>query len=177
MEEQQESWEDYAWRRQHELRYSAQMNRLYHHKRERFFAIMDRGGKALALIAGCAGASTLLATTDAKAIAGLLVAVVTLPGLVFSWTDKARLHAELAADYARLEAEIVGMAALGDADIRQLERRAIELGSKEPPGLSALIRICQNEIAMAEGQPEKTTPMPWHERALAQFFDFPMTQK
>lgn len=166
-------WDPANWAKRHELLYTVQMNRLYHQKRERFFALMDRGGKALSLIFGTAAASSLLPTPEAKAFAGAVVAAATMPGLVFAWADKSRLHAELAADYARLEAEVVAAGVMDAASIDAIFAKSIQLGTKEPAGLSALIRLCQNEMAVAAGQPDKVYPLSWYERWFVHLFDFP----
>lgn len=166
-------WDTHAWNERHALLYSVQMNRLYHHKRERFFSLLDRSGKALALISGTAAASPLLPSPEAKAVAGAIVAAVTLPGLVFAWADKARLHAEISAEYVRLESDIVAAGMITCADIARFQSRSIDLGVKEPPGLSALLRQCQNEMAIAQNQTDKVYPLRWYERWLVNLFDFP----
>lgn len=168
------AWDDARWGKRYEIVYSVQMNRLYHHKRERFFALCDRCGKALALIAGTAAASALLKTPEAKAIAGSVVAAVTLPGLVFGWADKARLHAELTADYARIESEIEAAGVLNWSQLDAFSAKVLHLGVKEPAGLSALIRLCQNELAIAANQVDKVFPLKWYERILVHVFDFPL---
>ncbi len=167
-------WTEQTWAERHSLVYTAQMNRLYHHKRERFFAVLDRSGKALSLITGTAAASTLLDTADAKAAAGLMVAAFTLPGLVFAWADKARSHGELAAEYTRIESDIIAAGPMDYKQIDQFHARLTETSAKEPPGLSALLRLCQNELAASENQPDKIFPLRWYERLLAHWLDFPL---
>ncbi|NYT26385.1 hypothetical protein H0A73_22585 [Alcaligenaceae bacterium] len=168
------SWDDECWEERERLVYIAQMNRLYHHREERFFSILDRTSKALALIAGSAAASTLLGSEVSKAWAGFAVACVTLPALVFAWSDRARLHAELASDYTHLEAEIEGAGVLDWPKLDAIKARLVSVGAKESPELASLIVACQNELAIAAGQPDKVKPLDWKRRWFKHFFSMPL---
>jgi hypothetical protein len=167
--------DDYLWDLRHGVLYRAELSGLYHRKRERFFALLDRGSKALALIAGTAAFSSLLDSAKEKALAGLAVAIATLPGLVFSWADKARMHAELAQKFIQLQAEIVST---GERDFTEEQLSAWQgklrlLEANEPPTLSGLVRLCQNQLAMAAGQADRVFPLTWKERCFAHLFDMP----
>lgn len=164
---------DDQWKAQYELTYLCQMSRLYHQKRERFFALLDRFSKAFSLLSGTAAFSSLLATPESKALAGLAVALFTLPSLVFAWSDKARLHGELAAMYAHIESEIAAEGTLEWHRIDAFKARVLALDAKEPPSLSALVRLCQNELALAAGQPDKVSPLTQTERIFVHLFDMP----
>jgi hypothetical protein len=98
-------FKDWLWDRRCYNVYRAELSTVYHRKRERFFALLDRCSKTLSLVAGTAAFSTYLASPEAKSFAGLVVAFATLPGLAFGWSDKARLHADLAQN-VRLLAEV-----------------------------------------------------------------------
>src|ERR1700688_2506844 len=104
--EQSEELIQYRKELRHAALYRAELSVLYHRKRERFLALCDRVGKGIALVAGTAAFSSLLESSSAKAAMGSVVAAATLPGLVFAWADKARLHSELAQKYIGLIAEI-----------------------------------------------------------------------
>jgi len=158
---------------QHKLIYRAQMSRLYHRKRERFFALLDRYSKAFSLIAGTAVFSSLLTTLEAKSFAGLAVAICTLPSLVFAWSDKSRLHSELAAEYVNIEADIASKGILEWGSIDIFKSRLIAIAAKEPPELSALIRQCQNELAIAAEQTDKVFSLTLLERMFIHLFDMP----
>ena len=168
------SWNDDCWTERERLVYIAQMNRLYHRRRERHFAGMDRWSKALALIAGSAAASALLGTETLKAWAGFAVACVTLPSLVFAWSDRARLHADLAAQYTLLEADIEAAGVLQWADIDSFEARVVKIGAKEPPELATLLVSVQNEMAVAAGQPEKVKRLGVFRRAFKNLLSMPL---
>ena len=162
----------------HKALYQAELSALYHRKRERFLALCDRGGKAIALIAGTAAFSAVLGSAEAKSYAGLAVAAATLPGLVFAWGDKARLHSELAQKYIALESEII---AVGEREfteeqchIWQSKIRFLE--ASEPPTLTVLVRICQNQIAMAIGQQDAIYKIKFVEKVFAHVFDMQSRQ-
>lgn len=167
-------WDDDCWKERERLVYTAHMNRLYHQRHERFLALLDRSGKALALIAGSAAASALLDTTLLKAIAGAVVACVTLPSLVFAWADRARLHAELAAEYTRFEADVVAFGEMEQEDIDKMNGRLTLLGAKEPPVLASLVVSCQNELAVAANQKELIVPLNWPRRWFKHVFSMPL---
>ena len=165
--------EQYRIDLRHNALYQAELSALYHRKRERFLALCDRAGKALALVAGTAAFSSILGTAEAKSYAGLVVGIATLPGLIFAWADKARLHSELAQKYITLQSEIISV---GERDFTeeqcfswQARLRSIEVN--EPPTLTILVRICQNQIAMAAGQSDAAYKISSTERFFAQIFD------
>jgi hypothetical protein len=167
------SWTDANWQRRFDLVYKCQLSCLYHRKRERFYSFLDKFTNALALIAGASAMSELLGTAHLKALAGAVVAIVTLPGIVFTWADKARAHALLAGKFVDIESAIE---CSGILDAHQLDvffERALKLEIEEPPQLSALTRICQNEIAFAMGRIDSMTKLSWKQKFLAHFFDMP----
>lgn len=155
------SWDDDCWDAREHLIEEAQVNYLYHRKRERVFASLDRWSKALALIFGSAAATDLMATADAKAVAGLIVAVASLPAIVFTWSDKARLHSELAAEYAHIEADLESAGVLDEKDLSNFRSKLIRIRAKEPPELAALLLSCQNELYVTNGQPELVVNLGW----------------
>lgn len=166
-------WTDEDWKNRSDIVYKCQLSALYHRKRERFLSLLDKITNALALIAGASAMTEMLPSTHSKAIAGAVVAFVTLPGIVFSWADKARSHALLASKFIALEADIEGSGVLDANQLDKLRERALLLEMEEPPQLSALTRLCQNEIANALGEIGSIKPMTFWERKLANLFDMP----
>jgi hypothetical protein len=45
---------DHAWTKRHDALYKAELSALYHQKRERFFELLDKLGKAAAVFGGSA---------------------------------------------------------------------------------------------------------------------------
>lgn len=157
----------------HDVMYRAELSGLYHRKRERFLALCDRCGKAIALVAGTAAFSAILSTPEMKSLAGLVVAGATLPGLILAWADKARLHSELAQKYIMIQAEIVGTPGddLTERKICDWDARLRQIEAAEPPTLTALVRLCQNQLAIAAGQNDRHFGLTRFERLFAQVFD------
>lgn len=169
----QESWTEENWKERFDIIYKCQVSCLYHRKRERFFSLLDKISNALALIAGASAMSEILPSTSLKAMAGAVVAIVTLPGIVFSWADKSRMHALLAAKFVSLEADVEGAGVLDAEQLSKLRESALRLEMEEPPQLSALTRLCQNEIAYATGNSKSMSSITFWERKLAHFLDMP----
>ena len=167
-------WSDSNWELRHEIIQKCRISALYHRKRERFFALCDKLSVSLSLIAGASATTDLLGTADAKAIAGAVVVLVTMPSIVFSWTDKARSHAVLASKFIALEADIEGSGVLDEQALSKFKEQALKLDMEEPPQLSALTRICQNELSFASGNTSNMTEISFLKRKFAHFFDFPV---
>ncbi|MGV0999637.1 MAG: hypothetical protein ACOYBQ_09945 [Fluviibacter sp.] len=122
--------------------------------------------------------SDFFPSASEKSYIGGLVALVTLPNVVFSWASKARLHAMLASRFVALQSEIELAGIITDDEANTFKSTATSVESEEPPELSALTRICQNEIANADGNHKGyVTKISCHQRLLAHFFDFPMSTK
>lgn len=166
-------WDDDCWDERERLIEEAQVNHLYHRKRERLFASLDRWSKVLALIFGSAAATDLMATADAKALAGLIVAVASLPAIILNWSDKSRLHSELAAEYAHLEADVEGAGVIDREAIGGFTSKMIRIRAKEPPELAALLLSCQNELYVANDQPEMVVSLGWR-RYFMHFLSLPV---
>lgn len=157
----------------HAALYRAELSVLYHRKRERFLALCDRVGKGIALVAGTAAFSSLLDSASAKAAMGSIVAAATLPGLVFAWADKARLHSELAQKYIGLIAEVTakGERNYTEEDCFEWQARLRTLEINEPPPLSILVTMCQNQLALAANDSNAICEIPCWKVWLAHFID------
>lgn len=168
-------WEIDNWNRKCDLVYKCQLSALYHRKRERFLSMIDKTATALALLAGTAVMSEILNTAQLKTWAGLAVAAVTLPSIVFSWADKARLHAVLASKFVRTESSIEAAGVLCAEQLDRFHAELLSIEAEEPAELSALTRLCQNELAIARGKMDSVHPLTRVERVFVNFFDMPKT--
>ena len=168
------NWTDKNWTHRFEIIYKCRLSALYHRKRERFFALCEKITTAISLIAGAGAMTDLLDTVTLKAYAGAVVVLFTMPSIVFSWGDKSRSHALLASKFISLESEIEGGGILGDFKLNKFHEIVLRLDMEEPPQLSLLTRICQNEISYSSGQFEKITQIHWLKKKFAHFFDFPV---
>ncbi len=163
----------YLWEKRHAVLYRTELSTLYHQKRERFFSVCDKLGSAVGVIGGSAALASLSNPTLLAWIA-LAITVVSSAALVIGFSDRARRHADLAKDFRQLEASIV---ARGERDFTEQDLSAWDastrmLESSEPPALGALVVLCQNELARAQGHDGHVVEMTWMQRILANFFDF-----
>lgn len=160
---------DILWQQRHPVLYRVELSILYHQKRERFFEICDKLAKAVAVIGGSAAWAKL-----GLEVAAPLITVTSTMSLVFNLSERSKRHSELSRNFRQLEAEIVlkGEDGFDQNDINIWASKVRSLESSEPPALSTLVRICQNELAIASGQPEKVVEICCIKRLLAHFFDF-----
>lgn len=165
--------ETHLWEKRHDALYRAELSSLYHRSRERFFDGCDRAAKAVAVIGGSAAFANL-GGADVVRIAAGLVAVTSTLALVFSLGDRARRHADLAAKFTQLEADIVakGETAFTEEDVTRWCAQVRQLETGEPATLWVLTTLCQNRLAIAQSHPDRVVRLPWHQRMLAHVMDF-----
>lgn len=154
---------NYLWNRHHKIKHRLELSVLYHRERERFLSLATKWITAIAIIGGSAAFAGVADHTWMK-YTGLLVAASATLSLVFGLPDAARLHGELAMRYSLLLAD---MAARGERDftekdLNRWEAEIHHIETEEPPSLPMLVRLCQNRLKIAAGQPDMTTPIsPW----------------
>jgi|GEM_PF-4271210 len=97
-----------------------------------------------------------------------------MPALVLSWSDKARLHADLAQKFLALEAEIVkvGKRKFTEDQLNDWHSKVLGIEAAEPPTLSVLEAICHNDIVDSLGEPERKIKLNWCHKSLMHIFDF-----
>lgn len=99
--------------------------------------------------------------------------MVSTASLVYGPSAKARKHSELARDFKRLEADIVGAGTdLTPEQICKFDAQYLKIESSEPATLGALATQCHNELSVAYGLRDHVTPLPWIQRAFKNWFDF-----
>lgn len=156
---------DYLWGARHALIYRIELSTLYHHKRERFFEMLDKGGKAVSVLGGSAALANLASRPTLLAIGVAITATSTL-SLVAGLSDRSKRHAELARNFRNLEAEVIaaGERDFTEAQLSSWAAKERSLEASEPPALSVLIVVCQNELAAAAGSRGKVVPLPFLKR-------------
>ena len=168
--------DDYVWDLRHEALYHVQFSALYHQKRERFFELLDKLGKAASLFGG---SGALWKSTDSDVVSqiALVITATSALSLVFSFSERSKRHAELATSFRLVAAEIMGKGERGydEKDVNRWNEKIYKLEAKEPPSLSALAVLCQNELAIAQNQPDRIIPQTFWVRWLAPFFDLPQS--
>ncbi len=163
----------YLWGKRHQILQRVELSVLYHQKRERFFEAWDKLTKAIAVIGGSAALANIAGEIGIKVAAGF-IAITSTAALVFGFSDRSKRHAELARNFRQLEAEIIarGERDFIEDDLKAWDAKERMIETTEPPALSALVILCQNELAIASGHSDRLVPVPWHQRLLAHFVSF-----
>lgn len=164
----------YLWKKRHDALFQAEVSALYHQKRERFFELLDKFSKAATLVGGSA-ALWRIADRDVVEKLAVVITGASALSLVFSFSDRSKRHAELAAGFRLIAADIVGKGESNflESDINEWKEKIYKLCAKEPPALAALVLLCQNELALAAEQPGRVHRLPFWVRWLAHFLDMP----
>lgn len=142
---------DYLWEQRAALRHRAWCEFRYHRKRERFFDLFDKGTKSITVLLGAALFGPKV--QQYAAWVGTAVAAMGLMPLIFNYSDRKRLHQELATDAAGLAQAIEGT----PTDKLTAERLAdwgaglAALDGKAPPPLKGLMQLCAQEQGLADG--------------------------
>jgi hypothetical protein len=160
------------WKRRHEVIYRVELSTLYHQKRERFFELLDKNTKGVAVIGGSAALARLGGDEALVWIAALVTVSSTL-SLVWGFADRARRHSDFANRFCMLASSILakGHQDLTEELVCEWEGRARELEASEPAALSVLVRICQAELNASRGV--KYELPPWYQRIFAHVLDLP----
>ncbi len=170
-----DQWTEESWARHFALTYRSRLSALYHRKRERFFSLCDKWSTAVTLIAGSAAFSRFMTEEGGAVLVGLVVVSASMLKLVMGWSDKARAHALLAQKFIQLDAAMAAAGPMTAEQLDALESQLIALDAEEPPALSALVRLCQNELDRSQGKYQPSNALTWHERWLCHLFDMPKT--
>lgn len=165
----------FFWSERHRAFEKAEVSALYHQKRERLFDLLDKYNKAIALLCGSA-ALWKIADREIVEITAAIITFFSALGLVFSLSERSKRHAELARSFCLIAGEIVQQGrSFTEADINRWNEMLYKLDASEPPALSALVVLCQNEIALAKGQSNVVLRQSFIVRLLAHFLDLPRT--
>jgi uncharacterized membrane protein len=157
------------------LRFRIAFSFRYHQRREAFFDSWDKFAKAVAVVGGAASVSTLLGeSADVKLWIAAIITVTSTASLVVGFSQKARLHFDLRKRYAQVESELVGVKPSSLDALPSFESKILLIEGDEPPTLSCLVQICQNEIVIARGQ-RNIYPLPRWKHVLANYFDMGAT--
>jgi hypothetical protein len=163
----------HLWDRRCDLLYHAELSTLYHRKRERFFALLDRWDKIFTLLFGTAAFAQII-SLDRHPLFGLPFAVLALSSLIFDFSEGARRHGELASSFKMLEStiEAKGQRDFTESDLNTWSARIREIESGETSVYNLLVRICQNELARSRGNKADVTYIPVWRACLAYFIPF-----
>lgn len=167
------------WNRRYLVLNQIQLSVLYHRKRERFFDSLERLMQAVVTASATGGVALLLAAQSDKTFELWFMATtaaVSMIQLAYAPGAHAKQHAQLATEFHNLWAEGI---AIGEEwtpeECNTLQSRALKIGAAEPPQLGAVVVLCENEIAMAAGQPSKVRALPIYMRLLKHLWNFDVT--
>ncbi|MCF8169426.1 MAG: hypothetical protein K9K38_01220 [Rhodoferax sp.] len=120
------------------------------------------------------GASLLASfVKDTAPLVGAGVSALGLLALVFGYTDRKQRHKELAESFALLQARVEAVGEVAQPEQLNLWHSELhQLNTKEPPALSTLVVLCQNEIAIAEGHPGSVVPVSGYKQLFTNWRDF-----
>ena len=163
----------------HETLFGVQRSVRYHRHRERFFDRTHEMSAAIAMTAGMATITTLLADLPAEWIwTRLACATVALgtyfPNFCFNPASAAQHHSNLAVEFLALERDLVNAGDEPEAtELRKLEMRRLDIEAGEPPVLRVLDAICHDELITAlEADPSQRTNITRWQRLWRHLFDF-----
>ncbi|MTV38048.1 hypothetical protein [Duganella radicis] len=167
---------DHAFEKRCNALYKAELSALYHQKRERFFELADKLGKAASVIGGSA-ALWKIGNADVVAVMATCITASSALSLVFSFSERSKRHGELAQGFRIIISDILAKSEFDvtPPDAGAWMSKVCALEAKEPPSLSALTVLCQNELAIARGADDKVKPQDTKTRLLAHFFDLPLS--
>lgn len=167
-------WDSEAWDTRAHTLFRCRLSRIYHQKRERFYDICDNATKAVALICGAASIAKIAQPGQLVWI-GAVITVTSTLSLVVGYSRKSRSHADLAKAFIDLECKIEAKGVFDMEQACAFKAEAIRLEMSEPRTLGALVRICHNEILVAEGKERDVRPVSVWQRVWAHFYDFDMS--
>jgi hypothetical protein len=165
VEEIQDAWDG--------LLFSLRRSVRYHIKRRQHFERLDRSIKLVTAFSGLGVAGTLLSKVGetTTVVCAALVAFLSLFDLVYRTTDQAKLHQDLAKEFAVLEKEMILHAPSADT-LRTLTGKRLDIEIEEPPPLRVLDSICHNELIRAmECDEAEGIPLKWYQVWLADLCD------
>ena len=158
----------------HELLFGVRRSVRYHHRRRRFFDLLQRITAGLAVVLGSTAVISLLQQHPAIAVyAALAVTFLSALDLVIGYAGMARLHWDLARQFIELEQDIVRGADPDANTVAAWTARRLAIEADEPPVLRVLDTLCHNELARAMGyDPRNYKRVGWFQAACAPFFDW-----
>ena len=149
---------DYLWERRARITHDATLSSLYHRRRERFFALLDRWDKVATLTLGASAFVALLGDNTVVWL-GIPFGFLAACSLIFDFAERARQHGQLAAEFKGLEADIEskGERDFDESDLNAWGARLRRLEIDEPATYVIVARMCENEMARARGDKQDVT--------------------
>ena len=160
-----------VWSDRYELLYRCRFSRIYYQKRERFFEFCERLSTGLALVASMVNIWLIFGSNDFARCLSLII-IILLFILGIHCTNKAHTHAGFVNVFRDIEADIDAAVILTGEKVDRFLAKILRVKLREPRTLGALVRICQNEIALARGNKQDIRPVPFFKKLFAHFYDW-----
>lgn len=164
----------YIYEEQDTLVDRCRLSASYHGKRERFLGGTERVMQAVTALAATSAFAKIAGDSVSNGLGqglALVAAIAAILPLVFGFSEKARVHGQLKAQF---KTTLAAMYAVGlewsEEQLSDFKGQVAKIESGEPPALAALVIHCQNEIAV--GAREKIYPLEWWEALLMHFISF-----
>lgn len=139
----------------HDLLFAVRRSIRYHNRRRRFFDGFDKFAKVLSVIGGSAAVAAIVGSFHWAAVAfSGAVALVSAISLVVGPAQGARLYADLAKRFAKLEYDIVRSKQADSDQLNEFVAERLLIESDEPPINRVLDTLCHNELCEAMGYDE-----------------------
>jgi hypothetical protein len=162
----------FLWDEQEELLERCRLSASYHAKRERFLGGMERALQAATAIAATSAFADIAGKDgDWGKWLALIAAIASILPLVFGFSERARVHGQLKAQFKSI---LAAMYAVGvewtQEHLSDFKAQVAKIESGEPPSFAALVIHCQNEIAV--GRRQKVYPLNWWEVCWMHLYSF-----
>jgi hypothetical protein len=155
----------------HGLSFDVAKSMRYHLYRRKWWDGWNRANRITGALSGSAVVvGTFASNKIVTAIAGLIVAIISICDLVFDFSDRARHADDLYRQFSAMAQEIAGITTPTEGQLAQLRQRRLKIEMEEGPTLDLLERRCSREEALARGLPvDNAWELSVRERRLAQF--------
>lgn len=139
-----------AW----DIRFRVGISRRYNIRLSGYYSALDNLTSVVGLLGGSTAFADVLGAgqTGLALYSSLLVAAMAALSLAFRWSDKAKAHMDVYRQYTRLQERLDRAGdPPADAEIRAIKADFTAIEAGEPALKTALMVVCHNEQATAEG--------------------------
>lgn len=144
----------------------------YHAKRRRFFTNLQYSANILNLVGGSSAFFAIAGGLPGISMIGAaFVALISFCNLVINFSEKARLYEGLCRKFGLLNAKVAEGERTRE-NYRKWKAERLTLEAEEPPALSLLADICNNEVAIGLGHYDYVVKNIDWRRCLANIFSF-----
>jgi len=135
-----------------ELLFNVRRSIRYHSKRAGWFEFCSKCATAFAIFFSTGSVVAITKICAELSIAtSVSVALVSTISLVFGWSQREHLHADLKRKFAELEKAMVKCLNPGEKILAEMTAERLSIEEYEPKKVDVLDVICHNELCIAQG--------------------------